>query len=79
MSERYVIQWKSKINGRAGRGTKLFGREEAERLATELNREYPNIEHEIVGYTGPGPGTPPESSSQSDESESSGEAVVRTE
>ena len=48
MSERYVICWKSKVNGRAGQGTKLFGREEAEHLALELNHEYPNIEHEVL-------------------------------
>ena len=46
MSKSYVIQWKSKVNGRAGRGTKLFDRVEAERLAAELNREYPDIQHE---------------------------------
>jgi len=44
----YVIQWKSKVNGRAGRGTKLFERQEAEQLVEELNREYPQIDHEIV-------------------------------
>jgi hypothetical protein len=44
----YVIQWKSKVNGRAGRGTKQFDRQEAERLAEELNREYPDILHEVV-------------------------------
>jgi len=44
----YVIQWKSLVNGRAGRGTKHFDREEAERLAEELNREYPQIHHEAV-------------------------------
>jgi hypothetical protein len=48
MNNTYVIQWKSKVNGRAGKGTKLFRREEAERLAEELNREYPQIEHEAV-------------------------------
>jgi hypothetical protein len=42
---KYVIQWKSKLNGRAGRGTKLFEKEEAERLVADLNREYPQIEH----------------------------------
>jgi hypothetical protein len=36
------------VNGRAGRGTKLFERTEAERLVQELNREYPQIEHETV-------------------------------
>ena len=44
----YVIQWKSKVNGRAGRGTKQFDRQEAEHLAEELNREYPDILHEVV-------------------------------
>jgi hypothetical protein len=48
MNISYVIQWKSKSNGRAGRGTKRFDREEAERLVQELNREYPQIEHQAV-------------------------------
>ena len=43
----YVIHWKSKVNGRAGTGTKLFDRDAAESLVEELNREYPQIEHEI--------------------------------
>jgi hypothetical protein len=51
MSSTYVIRWKSKVNGRAGRGTKCFERTEAERLAEELNREYPQIEHEAVKMT----------------------------
>ena len=49
----YVIQWKSLVNGRAGRGTKHFDRDEAERLAQELNREYPQILHEAVKDEGP--------------------------
>ena len=48
MNKIYAIQWKSKVNGRAGRGTKLFEREEAESLAEELNHEHPQIEHEVV-------------------------------
>jgi hypothetical protein len=48
MNKMYVIQWKSNVNGRAGKGTKLFKREEAERLAEELNREYPQIQHELL-------------------------------
>jgi hypothetical protein len=48
MNKSYVIQWKSKVNGRAGRGTKRFGREEADQLVQELNREYPQIEHEVI-------------------------------
>ena len=46
MSKMYVIQWKSKVNGRAGRGTKQFEFEEAQELAEELNQEYPDIHHE---------------------------------
>ena len=48
MNKCYVIQWKSKVNGRAGRGTKLFDKEEAGRLVEELNREYPQIIHELA-------------------------------
>ncbi len=48
MSKKYVIQWKSKVNGRAGRGTKLFDFEEAKRLVQELNTEYPDIQHELL-------------------------------
>jgi hypothetical protein len=51
MSSKYVIRWKSKVNGRAGRGTKHFERVEAERLVEELNREYPQIEHEAVKWS----------------------------
>ena len=47
MNKSYVIQWKSKVNGRAGRGTKHFSREDAQRLVEELNQEYPQIEHEV--------------------------------
>ena len=46
MNKTYVIRWKSKVNGRAGRGTKHFNREDAQRLVEELNQEYPQIEHE---------------------------------
>jgi len=48
MNNSYVIQWKSKVNGRAGRGTKHFEKEEADRLVVELNHEYPEIEHAAV-------------------------------
>ncbi len=48
MSDMYLIQWKSKVNGRAGRGTKEFSRQEADQLVEELNREYPQILHEVV-------------------------------
>ncbi len=48
MKKSYVIQWKSMVNGRAGKGTKIFDRESAERLVEELNREYPQIHHVMV-------------------------------
>jgi hypothetical protein len=44
----YAIHWKSTVSGRIGTGTLLFEKEEAERLATELNENYPDIDHEAV-------------------------------
>jgi hypothetical protein len=44
----YAIHWKSSITGTVGTGTKLFEKEEAERLAAELNENYPDIHHEAV-------------------------------
>jgi hypothetical protein len=44
----HTIHWKSQANGTAGAGTRLLGKEEAERLAAELNRDYPGIYHEAV-------------------------------
>ena len=55
MNNKYVIQWKSKVNGRAGRGTKRFDRDEGEELVQELNRDYPDIEHELAGAEGRSP------------------------
>ena len=52
MNNSYVIQWKSKVNGRAGRGTKHFEKEEADRLVSELNQEYPEIEHAAIPANG---------------------------
>jgi hypothetical protein len=48
MKKHYFIQWKSKVNGRAGKGSKFFDRDEARQLVDELNREYPQIHHEMV-------------------------------
>jgi hypothetical protein len=59
MSKTYVIQWKSSVNGRAGKGTKLFKFEEAARLAEELNSGYPGIHHEPVEVDVP-PDAPPD-------------------
>ena len=51
MSNTYFIRWKSLVNGRSGKGSKLFARQEAEDLAEELNREFPQIQHEAVKST----------------------------
>ena len=48
MEQTYVICWKTRDNERAGQGKKLFTREEAEALAEELNRDYPNFIHEAI-------------------------------
>ncbi len=48
MEKRYIIEWKDKTGERSGKGKKFFTREEAERLAAELNQDYPNFEHEAV-------------------------------
>jgi len=61
----YVIHWKSKVNGRAGTGTKLFDRAAAEMLVQELNREYPQIEHEIWEASKAQPAARADSSSES--------------
>ena len=44
----HAIHWKSTVSGKIGTGTRLFEREEAERLATELNEDYPDIDHDAV-------------------------------
>jgi len=44
----YAIRWKCTVTGRIGTGTMRFEKEEAERLATELNGKYPNIDHEVI-------------------------------
>jgi hypothetical protein len=42
----YAIHWKCTLTGMIGIGTILFEKETAERLATELNEQYPDIDHE---------------------------------
>jgi len=44
----HVIHWESTVSGSIGTGTKLFEKGEAERLATELNEKYPDIDHDAV-------------------------------
>jgi len=44
----YVISWSAKLRASSGQGKKLFTRKEAERLAQELNQDYPNFIHEAV-------------------------------
>jgi hypothetical protein len=59
MRNTYVIRWKSLASGRAGKGSKLFSREEAEQLAEELNLEYPQIQHEAINTLQPAEAQPP--------------------
>jgi len=44
----YVISWQAKFRASCGQGKRRFTREEGERLAEELNRDYPNFVHEAV-------------------------------
>ena len=44
----HAIHWKSTVSGKIGTGTRLLEKEEAERLATELNEDYPDIDHDAV-------------------------------
>ncbi len=44
----YAIYWKSTVSGQIGTGTKRFEKKEADRLAAELNEDYPDIVHEAV-------------------------------
>ena len=44
----YAIYWKSTVTGTMGTGTKRFEKDEAERLAAELNESYPEIEHQAI-------------------------------
>jgi hypothetical protein len=44
----YAIGWKCTATGRIGTGSKLFEKEDADRLAMELNESYPDIDHEAV-------------------------------
>lgn len=68
MTKLYVIQWKSKVNGRAGRGTKTFEFEEGEQLVHELNHEYPDIHHELApAGSPPGPSIPENSAATTQE------------
>ena len=48
MSNTYAIAWQAKASGKFGVGSKRFEKPEAERLVMELNREYPEIYHEVV-------------------------------
>ena len=44
----HAIHWKSTVTGTVGTGTKLFEQGAAERLAAELNENYPDIDHDAV-------------------------------
>ena len=46
MEKTYIISWKCRSHAALGRSKILFTQEEAEQLAKELNRDYPNFIHE---------------------------------
>lgn len=48
----YVISWRALSGPAIGRGTKRLTREEAEKLAAELNAEYPAFHHEALNLNG---------------------------
>lgn len=48
MSKTYVISWRSRSGPAIGQGKKLMEQAEAERLAKELNEDYPEFMHEAV-------------------------------
>jgi hypothetical protein len=78
MSNKYVIQWKSKVNGRAGRGTKVFERDEGEELVQELNRDYPDIQHELIKAEGRTLTPPPEEPAHASANEENEDSVAQT-
>ena len=59
MEKTYIISWKRRSHAAFGRSKAVFTREEAERLAEELNRDYPDIVHEPVNLH-PTPSAPAE-------------------
>ena len=52
MNKTYVISWRSRSGPAIGQGKKLLDRDEAERLAEELNQEYPDFIHEAISIKG---------------------------
>ena len=44
----HIIRWVSSVTGGIGAGKTLFEKEDAERLAEELNSNYPDIDHKAV-------------------------------
>jgi hypothetical protein len=46
--KRYKVSWKSKVNGRSGKGSFTFEKAEAEEICRGLNFDYPDIIHEAV-------------------------------
>ena len=52
-TNKYAIRWTSTVSGTVGTGTKRFKQAEAARLAAELNRDYPEIEHEAILFVPP--------------------------
>jgi hypothetical protein len=48
MEKDYIIAWKSQTNARMGRGKALLSKDEAEKLANDLNQQHPGFAHVAV-------------------------------
>jgi hypothetical protein len=55
----YVIAWSSRLRSSGGQGKKLFSRQQAEQLAEELNRDYPQFTHQPVKLNSASDTAPP--------------------
>ncbi len=53
MEKTYIIIWRARSNGRTGQSKKVLDIQEANVLAAELNREYPEYEHLVLNTADP--------------------------
>ena len=60
MEKTYVVAWRSRSSASFGQSKKLYKREEAERLAEELNQTHPNFIHEALNLPPAAPAGPAE-------------------
>ncbi len=53
MEKTYVIIWRARNSGRTGQSKKVLNLEEANKLAFELNQEYPEYDHLVLNAADP--------------------------